>query len=175
MQSPHDALVTSTRPLAQVMPPRVSQSPRDALVTSTRPPTLQQTRSPSSAQAGPSTPHPGPNQVSHALPVPRKVHMANRILGPPSLPEAPGSEAGSIDLDGSFFFMHRDDGSHTQISAHDAFLKLDQLARQQFIMSLNNWEVEEPVEHVFPSMSANDAMFRTAVQKVRDLYKTWKN
>ncbi|OJJ84371.1 uncharacterized protein ASPGLDRAFT_327773 [Aspergillus glaucus CBS 516.65] len=42
-------------------------------------------------------------------------------------------------------------------------------------MSLNNQEVEEPVEHVFPSMSANDAMFRTAVQKVHDLYKTWKN
>lgn len=91
------------------------------------------------------------------------------------MPETPGSEAESINSDGSFFFMRRDDGSHAQISAHHAFLKLDQFARQQFIMSLNNREVEEPVEGAFPSMSANDATFRSAVQKVRDLYKTWKN
>lgn len=120
----------------------------------------------------PSTPHSGPHQASHG---PREVRTANGILGPSSLPETPSSESGSINSDDSFLFMRRDDGSHTQISAHDGFLKLDQFARQQFIMGLNNREVEEPVQRAFPAMSANDAIFRNTVQKVRNLYKTWKN
>lgn len=42
-------------------------------------------------------------------------------------------------------------------------------------MGLNNREVEEPAQRAFPAMSANDTILRNAVQKVRDLYKTWKN
>jgi hypothetical protein len=60
-------------------------------------------------------------------------------------------------------------------TSHDAFPGLDQLARQQFMMNLDNRHAEVVVHRACPSMSANYERFREALLKVRDLFKTWKN
>jgi hypothetical protein len=57
-------------------------------------------------------------------------------------------------------------------TSHDAFCRLDQLARQQFIMNLDNRHAEVVVRRAFPSMSANHERFREALLKVRDLFKS---
>ena len=99
------------------------------------------------------------------------------ISSPPPLSQGSGTATHSTSwiADNGVFPVDDESASHRQVSSHEAFLKLDKLARHWFIMGLNNWDVEEPVQQTFPLMSTSHTIFSDAVQKVHDLYKTWKN
>ncbi|PWY66465.1 hypothetical protein BO70DRAFT_366533, partial [Aspergillus heteromorphus CBS 117.55] len=60
-------------------------------------------------------------------------------------------------------------------SDNEAFEQLTLCARRQFIATLDNKRVTWPVEQAFPGLSATRDMYKNAVTRVRDLYKTWKN
>ncbi|OJJ67007.1 hypothetical protein ASPBRDRAFT_359422 [Aspergillus brasiliensis CBS 101740] len=58
-------------------------------------------------------------------------------------------------------------------SSADAFERVTLCARRQFIAMLDNTRVTWPVEQVFPDLSANREIYKNAVTRVCDLYKTW--
>jgi hypothetical protein len=57
----------------------------------------------------------------------------------------------------------------------EAFDMLEHHARRQFIASLDNRCLTWPVERTFEGMLPSHPTYTEAVQKVRELYKTWKN
>ncbi|PYH93073.1 hypothetical protein BO71DRAFT_410451 [Aspergillus ellipticus CBS 707.79] len=62
-----------------------------------------------------------------------------------------------------------------KLTNKEAFHTLEQNARRQFISSLDNRSLTWPVEETFPRMSPSHEVYQTAIQKVRELYKTWKS
>lgn len=62
-----------------------------------------------------------------------------------------------------------------ELQEDEAQVQIERYARQQFMCTLNNQDLEMPVHHVFPGMSSTHPKYKEAINKVRDLYKTWKN
>lgn len=57
----------------------------------------------------------------------------------------------------------------------DAFQRLENHARQWFISTFSNQNIDQPIELTFPGMSSNNPLYRKARDRVRGLYKQWKN
>lgn len=90
--------------------------------------------------------------------------LREHIPSPPPLSQGTATSSNSWLADSGVFPVGDDENvSHGQVSSHEAFLKLDKLARHQFIMGLNNQDVEEPVRQTFPSMSTSHPTFSDAV------------
>lgn len=62
-----------------------------------------------------------------------------------------------------------------ELSEDEGQIRVERYARQQFVCTLNNQELEMPVRRAFPGMSPVHPKYKEAINKVRDLYKTWKN
>lgn len=73
--------------------------------------------------------------------------------------------------------IHTHSSDHIRASPSDveAFKEMTLCARQQFIATLDNTNVAWPVEQAFPGISANRALYKNRVTRVRALYRTWKN
>jgi hypothetical protein len=141
-------------------------------------PYLSQNQSASSpcTYLAPGTPSPSQTAIQHAV--------------QPGLSEIAGSQISSIDNElimsdspirgvDHDFFRYDPRGARTtrtaRVSEKAAYAKLERLARQQFLCSLSNTNVEQPVKATFPFMSPNHRDYQYACRRVRDLYKTWKN
>jgi hypothetical protein len=57
----------------------------------------------------------------------------------------------------------------------DAFERLENYTRRWFISTFSNQNVEQPIELTFPGMSSNNPAYQKARDRVRGLYKQWKN
>jgi hypothetical protein len=60
-------------------------------------------------------------------------------------------------------------------SEREAFVNLDLFARRWFIATLSNKYLDQPVRDTFPEMNSFHPRYKEAKEKVRNLYKTWKN
>jgi hypothetical protein len=79
----------------------------------------------------------------------------------PSLPRAEGDLA--------------EDHSLVTSDVDSSFQQLEAYARQLYIATFSNHNIEQPVQTAFPGMSANHEVYRKAVQRVRSLYKSYKS
>jgi hypothetical protein len=71
----------------------------------------------------------------------------------------------------------RETPSSTGISVdpEEAFGKLEQYARQWYICTFSNANIDQPIQMAFPGMSSNNQTYRKAVARVRQLYKNFKS
>jgi hypothetical protein len=80
----------------------------------------------------------------------------------------------STDLSAQQFDEHLDDQFLT-ISEKAGMARADTLARQWFMATLNNKTPDTVVQSAFVGMAHGHATFKHAQQRVRSLFKTWKN
>ncbi|KAN0066637.1 hypothetical protein V8E54_013169 [Elaphomyces granulatus] len=64
---------------------------------------------------------------------------------------------------------------NTSIDLEQAFGKLELYARQWYICTFSNANIDQPIQMAFPGMSANKPTYRKAVSRVRQLYKNFKS
>lgn len=92
-----------------------------------------------------------------------------------SLADYDGSQESGLTQPEPAIPTHSSDRIRVSKADSEAFEEVTLCARRQFIATLDNKRVTWPVEQVFPGLSATREMYKNAVARVRDLYKTWKN
>lgn len=120
------------------------------------------------------------------------VQIANNSYGSESIgsatpvsepPSSHGTSTSSVvSLPGAALYMNQQPYTHhfspspfDELQEDEAQIRIERFARQQFMCTLNNQELEAPVRRVYPGMSPIHRSYKEAINKVRDLYKTWKN
>ncbi|PYH93711.1 hypothetical protein BO71DRAFT_399541 [Aspergillus ellipticus CBS 707.79] len=61
-----------------------------------------------------------------------------------------------------------------QLKDSEAWTKLTQFARRQFLSSLNNSQLQWPIETTFKGLKPSHSIYREAERRIRELFKTWK-
>jgi hypothetical protein len=66
-------------------------------------------------------------------------------------------------------------GKDTTTTEKETFSSLEKFARQWFIATFNNQNVDGPIRSAMPGILTGHAIYRDARKRIQDLYKNWKN